>query len=393
MIENLQQTINNTIHWLTQHSQLECDFSSKKNDNLLKNFVNDLINFSVMKMSSDIHIEPQENSIRIRLRIDGVLSEQFQLPKFILEQLCCKLKILANIDISQNRLPQDGKFIFHLKKDLKTHIRISTCPTVLGEKIVLRLLKDNKTSLKLDFLGMNSEQLTVFSQAISHPHGLVLITGPTGSGKTSTLYSALAHINSSTKNIVTIEDPVEVQIPGVNQININHKANLNFSSILRSILRQDPDVIMIGEIRDEETAQIAIQAANTGHLVLATLHTNNCLETIHRLRQMNIDQNEFISCLNLVVSQRLLRKKCTQCISTENHNECECTDGYKGRLGIFEMLYFNDSLKDYMIKNSFCNAAYLMQQYSFIPLSQYAMEYINQGITTQEEVKRVLNLC
>ena len=393
MLENLQKNIRNNIHWLTQHAEQECHFSSKKNDQLLQNLVNDLIHFSEMKMCSDIHIEPQENFIRIRLRIDGVLSDQFHLPKFVLEQLCSKLKILANIDIAQRRLPQDGKFIFHSKNGLKTHIRISTCPTVQGEKIVLRLLKNNKTSLNLNLLGMNTEQLSVFTQAISNPNGLVLITGPTGSGKTSTLYSALTHINSNTKNIVTIEDPVEIQILGINQININNKADLSFSSILRSILRQDPDVIMIGEIRDEETAQIAIQAANTGHLVLATLHTNNCLETINRLKQMNVDKNEFISCLNLVVSQRLLRKKCTKCTSTETLTNCVCTDGYFGRLGIFEMLNFDESLKNYMIKNPCCNTSDLIQNNSFTPLNQYALEYIKQGITTHEEAKRVLNLC
>lgn len=352
-MENLRTTIQNTIHWLTQHGQQACDFSSKKNDSLLKNFVHDLIHFAEINMSSDIHLEPQENSIRIRLRVDGVLSEQFHLPKFILEQLCCKLKILANLNIAQSRHPQDGKFIFQSTNGLKTHIRISTCPTVQGEKIVLRLLKDNKTALKLNLLGMTSEQLSIFTQAISNSHGLILITGPTGSGKTSTLYSALTHINSEIKNIVTIEDPVEVQIPGINQININHKADLSFSSILRSILRQDPDIIMIGEIRDEETAQIAIQAANTGHLVFATLHTNNCIETMNRLKQMNLDQNEFISCLNLVISQRLIRKKCRNCTPHLKSNTCECIDGYSGRLGIFEILSFDEALKNYMIKNPY----------------------------------------
>ncbi len=240
---------------------------------------------------------------------------------------------------------------------------------------------------------MNAEQLSVFIPAISNPYGLVLITGPTGSGKTSTLYAALTHINSTHKNIVSIEDPVEVQIPGVNQININNKANLSFSSLLRSILRQDPDVIMIGEIRDEETAQIAIQAANTGHLVLATLHTNNCLETINRLKQMNIDQNEFISCLNLIVSQRLLRKKCPHCKHDKTSLECECTEGYFGRLGVFEMLSFDETLKDYIIKNPFCNMTDLVQNHAFTPLNQFALDYVQKNITTYEEVRRVLNTC
>lgn len=392
MAENLRSNINNCIHWLNNHAQKDCAFSSKKNDQLLQNFVNDLINFSEIKMSSDIHIEPQENTIRIRLRIDGVLSEQFQLPKYVLEQLNCKLKIMANIDIAQNRLPQDGKFEFHSKHGLKTHIRISTCPTVRGEKIVLRLLKDNRAALNLNLLGMNPEQLATFTQSIADPHGLILITGPTGSGKTSTLYSALTLINANTKNIVTIEDPVEIQIPGINQININIKANLDFSSALRSILRQDPDVIMIGEIRDEETARIAIQAANTGHLVLATLHTNNCIETINRIKQMNIDQHEFIACLRLIVSQRLLRKKCVHCNHEGASFECDCMNGYSGRLGVFEMLSFNSALKDYMIKNPRCHELDLIQHHQFIPINQHVLQYIQDGITTPEEAKRALNL-
>lgn len=391
MTENLRLNINNSIHWLHQHNQKECDFSSKKNDQLLQNLVSDLIHFSETKRSSDIHIEPQENAIRIRLRIDGVLSEQFQLPKYILEQLNCKLKIMANIDIAQNRLPQDGKFIFNAKNGIKTHIRVSTCPTIQGEKIVLRLLKDNRTSLQLESLGMNPSQLNNFSQAISDPHGLILITGPTGSGKTSTVYSALTHINANTKNIMTIEDPVEVYIPGVNQININLKSEMSFASALRSILRQDPDVIMIGEIRDEETAQIAIKAANTGHLVLATLHTNNCMETINRLRQMKIDHNEFISCLRLIVAQRLLRKKCLFCKAKSLTTECQCSDGYDGRHGIFESISLNEQMRSYIIENPHFNESDLIKNFQFYPLKHQALEYISLGITTPEEVKRVFN--
>lgn len=391
MIENLALNIHNTIRWLAQHAKTGCEFSTKKNDQLLQNLINDLIYFSESKASSDIHIEPQENTIRIRLRVDGVLSEHFQLPKFILDQLNCKLKIMANIDIAQTRLPQDGKFIFHAKNGIKTHIRISTCPMIRGEKIVLRLLKDNQSALNLNSLGMNAQQLSLFTHAIANPHGLILITGPTGSGKTSTLYSALSHMNTNEKNIITIEDPVEVQLAGVNQININLKADLSFASALRAILRQDPDVIMIGEIRDEETANIAIKAANTGHLVLATLHTNNCIETINRLRQMSIDQNEFISSLRLIMAQRLLRKKCLHCNGQQN--QCHCVNGYSGRLGIFEMLSFSESLTTYFMHNNFCNETDLIKLHDFIPLNQQALSYIKQNATTSEEVKRTLNLC
>jgi len=393
MTENLRNKINHHIQWLTNHSHQDNAFSSKKNDQLLQNLVNDLLLFSTKKMSSDIHLEPQENTIRIRLRVDGVLSEHFILPKYIHNQLCCKLKIMANIDIAQTRQPQDGKFIFHSDNSLRIHIRISTCPTVRGEKIVLRLLKDNQHAPALNSLGMNLQQLDIFTQAISNPHGLILITGPTGSGKTSTLYSAISHINTEAKNVITIEDPVEVQISGVNQININLKADLSFSSALRSILRQDPDVIMIGEIRDEETAKIAIKAANTGHLVLATLHTNNCIETINRLSQMNLDRSEFISCLNIIISQRLLRKKCPYCTHDKIKLNCECTNGYFGRHGIFEMLSLSESLKNYIINNPYCKESDITQSYQFISLHQQALSCVREGTATFEEVKRVFNLC
>lgn len=260
-----------------------------------------------MTSSSDVHIEPEKNNIRIRLRIDGVLSEQFRLPKFIQEQLCSKLKILANLNITQTRLPQDGKWIVESKNSARIHIRISTCPTIYGEKIVLRLLHDTALFLTLNDLGMAENELGNLKKILSSPSGLILVTGPTGSGKTSTLYAALDYLNNSMKNIITIEDPVEIHLAGINQVSVN--ADLSFEIILRSILRQDPDIIMMGEIRDQKTAEIAIQAANTGHLVLSTLHTNSCIETISRLKQMNIQQHDLIACLRLIVSQRLLRKK------------------------------------------------------------------------------------
>ena len=389
MLENLYHTICQNIHWISQHSQQHGNFTSKKNDQLLQNFVNELICYAELKLCSDIHIEPQENFIRIRLRLDGVLSEQFQLPKFIFEQLCCKIKILANMNIAQTRLPQDGKFIFDGKNSLKTHIRISTCPTIHGEKIVLRLLNDNKTALDLDTLGMSTQQLILFKQVILNPYGLILITGPTGSGKTSTLYATLNQINATTKNVITLEDPVEVSLPGINQIHV--KNELSFAVLLRAILRQDPDIIMIGEIRDEETARIAIQAANTGHLVFATLHTNNCIETINRLIHMKTDKNDLIACLRLIMSQRLLRKKCLSC-SNANQKICSCSDGYAGRVGVFEMLNFNEELKQYLLKNTYCLEKDLIQYHQLIPIHQKALDYAKTGVTTHEEIKRVFNI-
>lgn len=389
MLENIHANISRNIHWLNQHADQNCTFSSKKNDQLLQNLVDDLMHFSELKMCSDIHIEPQEKTIKIRLRIDGVLSEHFQLPKFIHEQLCCKFKILANMNISQTRMPQDGKFIFYFKNGLNMHIRISTCPTVRGEKIVLRLLKDNKKSLDINALGMDAKQLSLFIKSISNPYGLILITGPTGSGKTSTLYSALNYVNSNMKNIITIEDPVEINLLGINQINVS--AELGFPQILRTILRQDPDIIMIGEIRDDETAQIAIQAANTGHLVFSTLHTNNCIESINRLKQMNINRKDLISCLKLIISQRLFRKKCTLC-HNDMDTQCNCVDGYSGRLGVFEILDFNEALKADIMLDDYCNEKQLIQNHQFISIQQQATRYAQQKITTIDEINRVLNL-
>lgn len=377
-INEIHSSLLKNIYWISQHGKESSVFSLKKNDHLLKNFLEDLIYFSELKTCSDIHIEPQENNIRIRFRIDGILQEGFELPPFIFEQLCCKLKLLANMNIAESRLPQDGKFIFEHHNKLKIHIRMSTCPTIRGEKIVLRLLNNQKTEIKLESLGMTDLQLSQFINAIHYPYGLILITGPTGSGKTSTLYAAINKISSISKNIITLEDPVEVYIPGINQIHI--KGELKFSSILRSILRQDPDIIMIGEIRDEETAQIAIQAANTGHLVLATLHTNSCIETIHRLKHMNIDQNDLISCLKMIVSQRLLRKK-----SDSDHE-------YSGRIGLFEVLEFNEALKLYVYDHLYCQEDELIKNHGFYPMSQHGMDCVRNGITTYEEIKRILNI-
>jgi len=390
MQKKIHEQIKEKIDRLNQSTTQYCQFSSQKNDHLLQEIIHDIVIFSEMTSSSDIHIEPQKNNIRIRLRIDGVLSEQFYIPKFIQEQLCSKLKILANLNITQTRLPQDGKFIVELKNSIKIHIRISTCPTIYGEKIVLRLLQDTALFLTLNDLGIIENELEILKNALAYPSGLILVTGPTGSGKTSTLYAALDYLNNSMKNIITVEDPVEIQLAGINQISVN--TDLNFEIILRSILRQDPDIIMIGEIRDQKTAEIAIQAANTGHLVLSTLHTNSCIETINRLRQMNIQENDLIACLKLIVSQRLLRKKCTICSEKKISVHCECEAGYKGRFGLFEILNFDEKLKKYMSQNKIYDENSLIAINKFSPIQKQARLMVKKGITTEEELKRVFNI-
>lgn len=384
--EQIQQKIDRLNQSATQH----CQFSSQKNDHLLQEIINDILTFSEMTSASDVHIEPQKNNIRIRFRIDGVLSEQFHIPKFIQEQLCSKLKILANLNITQTRFPQDGKFIAQSNNSVKIHIRISTCPTIYGEKIVLRLLHDTAMFLTLNDLGIIDNELENLKNALAYPSGLILVTGPTGSGKTSTLYAALDHLNHCMKNIITIEDPVEIQLEGVNQISVN--SDLTFEIILRSILRQDPDIIMIGEIRDQKTAEIAIQAANTGHLVLSTLHTNNCIETINRLKQMNIQEHDLISCLRLIVSQRLLRKKCAICATKKSSMDCHCEGGYKGRFGLFEILNFDEKLKKYISQNKIYDENSLIAVNQFSPIEIQARLMVKKDMTTEEEVKRVFNI-
>lgn len=387
-----QLKIQHTIALLRDCAAQDSLFSSKKNDQLLQHLVTDLLSFAGETGSSDIHIEPQEHDIRIRLRHDGVLAEYFHLPSSLLPQLCCKLKILANMDISQARLPQDSKFMFSSDQVQKFHVRMSTCPTVRGEKIALRILQDSTQALKLQDLGWMPQQFQNFVHGIAEPNGLILITGPTGSGKTSTLYAALTHLNTPEKNIITLEDPVEILLPGINQISINPKAELHFATVLRAILRQDPDVIMLGEIRDEETAQIAIKAANTGHLVLSTLHTNNCLATMNRLRQMQIDQDDLLHCLRLIVSQRLLRKKCVHCQAQVAVN-CTCYHGYRGRHGIFEFLEMNPQVHELWRTKKLLTEEDLHSISSFSSLKEQARRCIAEGITTPAEMMRVMNLC
>lgn len=359
------------------HSQLESVLSKitpPEGDNPTKNndddgpvseFVKKLLNDAILQNASDIHIEPFSDSCRIRFRRDGLLKEVATTPPHFAARLVVRLKILADLNIAERRLPQDGRLTSE-HDDLD--IRINTCPTIFGEKIVLRLLNASKIKLEIDILGFNDEQKELFFKKLSQPQGLILVTGPTGSGKTITLYSALHHLNKMEKNISSVEDPVEMEFAGINQININPRIGLDFAKGLRALLRQDPDIIMIGEIRDKETAEIAVQAAETGHLVLSTLHTNNAIESIARLQSMGIDEHHFTSAVSLVIAQRLVRKLCVHC---KNKNECEyCYHGYHGRTGIFECLTIN--------------------QESHMSLRDSGMTLVKKGITNEEEILRVL---
>jgi type IV pilus assembly protein PilB len=309
--------------------------------------------------ASDIHLEPREDYLRVRYRVDGLLREEKPLHKSKQASLISRVKVLVNLDIAESRLPQDGRSNFKSGKEI-LDLRVSTIPTLHGEKVVLRLLDRGRAALGLADLGMAEKELETYQKMISKRCGLVLVTGPTGSGKTTTLYASLAALNSRETNIMTIEDPVEYQLPGINQIQVNNRSGLTFARGLRSILRQDPDIIMVGEIRDLETARTAIQAALTGHLVFSTLHTNDAASAATRLIDMGIDRYLVEASVIGVVAQRLVRKR--------------SADGYQGRTGIYEVMRGTSPAED------------------AVTLAQNGMLKVKQGITTKEEVARAVYL-
>lgn len=362
--------------------------------------VNQLIQDAIDKTISDIHIEPYEHTCRIRFRRDGMLYEAATLPSSIAAQVSSRLKVLANLNIAEKRLPQDGRLQYRALH--KIDIRINTCPTLFGEKIVLRLLNKQHLDLDIHQLGFSCKEKALFLEKLAEPQGLILVTGPTGSGKTTTLYSALHHLNHVTKNIISIEDPVEIDLNGINQVNINPKIGLDFPSALRSLLRQDPDVIMIGEIRDTETAEIATQAAMTGHLVLSTLHTNSAFETIMRLQSM-VNKVNFINAISLIIAQRLVRALCSQCKLetyapdnqrhyTNNSSGCEhCHQGFQGRMAIFEYLPFTPKLLELIAKEA--SPSSILQaalSEGFIRLWEAGGQLVHQGRISLAELHRVV---
>lgn len=338
-------------------------------------FIDELIKQAIREKASDIHLEPIEHELRVRFRIDGLLQLVKRIHHLQKNNIINRLKIMANLDISEQRLPQDGQI------SLNEHLscRISTCPTLNGEKIVLRLLQKTKAPT-IKELGMNDLQYQQFLTAIEQPQGLILVTGPTGSGKTITLYSALSYLNNIHKNICTVEDPVEIPLDGINQMNVKHKIGLDFAAVLKHLLRQDPDIIMVGEIRDSESAKIAIRAAQTGHLVLATLHANSAQETLTRLKYMGISTDLIAYSLNLILAQRLLRKICLVCSGTGCQ---QCHDGYSGRTAIFEMIPFTDALKQKCLQEDLIKPEYSLQD--------SANTLLQQQIIDVAEIKRVLN--
>ena len=388
-----------------------------ESDTPVVRFVNKLLMDAIKLGASDIHIEPYEKRLRVRYRVDGVLHESASPPISLANRLVARIKILSRLDIAERRIPQDGRLKLAGQRKTKIDFRVSTLPTVHGEKVVMRLLDSSGASLKLSDLGMEADQLVHYEAAVKKPYGMVLVTGPTGSGKTVSLYSALSMLNQPETNISTVEDPVEINLDGINQVAINERANLTFSVALRSFLRQDPDIIMVGEIRDLETAEIAIKASQTGHLVLSTLHTNDATATIMRMLNMGIAPYNVAGSINLIMAQRLARRLCSNCkqpidlppetlidagvkeddIDSVNAFEaigCDaCTNGYKGRAGIFQVLPVSDKLTSMILKSA--GQDELESQASeegVSTLRESALKKFATGQLSLAEVERVTNL-
>jgi type IV pilus assembly protein PilB len=377
--------------------------------------VNLILMEAIKKNASDIHVEPYEKEFRVRYRIDGVLQEQMKPPLKLKNPIVSRIKIMSSLDIAERRLPQDGRIKMKYGKGKEMDYRVSVLPTLFGEKVVLRLLDKSNLQLDMTKLGFETPQLEGFQRSIHQPFGMVLVTGPTGSGKTTTLYSALSELNKITENISTAEDPVEFNLAGINQVQMHEDIGLNFAAALRSFLRQDPDIIMVGEIRDFETAEIAIKAALTGHLVLSTLHTNDAPSTVSRLLNMGVEPFLVASALNSIVAQRLARRVCKECTqevkvpvqslldigvpsdvasTMKVHQGKGCATcsgtGYKGRVALYEVMVMKDELKEFILNGA--STAELKREAMRLGMQTLRMSAINkikEGVTTIEETCRV----
>jgi type IV pilus assembly protein PilB len=380
--------------------------------------VSNLILIEALKAgASDIHVEPYEKEFRVRFRIDGILHNIMALPMRVRDPLISRLKIMAKLDISEKRLPQDGRIKIRLRVEERSRdldLRVSTVPAQFGEKVVMRLLDKTKLQLDMTQLGFEPEPLRRFKDAIDRPYGIVLVTGPTGSGKTNTLYSAIAQLNDPTVNIMTAEDPIEFNLAGINQVQMKEQIGLTFASALRAFLRQDPDIVLVGEIRDFETAEIAVKAALTGHLVLSTLHTNDAPSTINRLMNMGIEPFLVATSINAICAQRLVRRICSQCaedvetppqmliqvgfapdevktLKIKRGRGCErCNNaGYKGRVGLYECLQFSDEIRDMILSGaSSIELKRKAIEEGMVSLRMAGLQKIRDGVTTLEEVLR-----
>lgn len=380
--------------------------SSLSNDMPIIALVNEILLEAIKKHASDIHFEIYEKEYRIRYRQDGILYPIKAPSPHLSSRITARLKVMSHLDISEKRIPQDGSFTMPIAPNQSIDFRVSTCPTSEGEKVVVRILDPAAVNLDINTLGFNRHQKDHFLKTIARPQGMILVTGPTGSGKTVTLYTALTILNTMKVNISTVEDPIEIKVPGINQVNINTKAGLTFSNILRAFLRQDPDIIMLGEIRDFETAEIALKAAQTGHLVLSTLHTNSAIETLNRLSSMGIPSFNIAHSITLIIAQRLARTLCAYCkiprkalctlpelagIQLYQAQGCDrCIDGYKGRIGLFEVLAITKNLAHHIASGALAaDLLKIARAEGMLTLFQSGLEKVKQGITSIEEINRV----
>ena len=378
-------------------------------------FVNKVLLDAIKKGASDIHFEPYEHQFRVRTRMDGVLKELARPPVALAGKVAARIKVMARLDIAERRVPQDGRIKLRLSKKRSIDFRVSTCPTLHGEKLVLRILDSSSAQLGIDALGYEEDQKIAYLEALAKPYGMILVTGPTGSGKTVSLYTGLHTLNTEDRNISTAEDPAEINMPGINQVNVRPKVGLTFASALRAFLRQDPDVIMVGEIRDLETAEIAIKAAQTGHLVLSTVHTNDAPKTLTRLIDMGVKPYAIASSVSLIIAQRLARRLCGNCkqpkdipseaLLLEGFTQQEidaglkiygpvgcdqCTDGYKGRVGIYQVMVMSEELGRIIMEGG--NAMQLADQAEkegCRDLRCAGIQKVRDGITSLEEINRV----
>lgn len=390
------------------------EVSAEPDDTPFVKFVNKILLDAIKKGASDIHFEPYEKEFRIRFRNDGILHEVASPPINLAARIAARLKVMSRMDIAERRIPQDGRIKLELSNHRAVDFRVNTCPTLFGEKIVMRLLDSEATQIGIGRLGLDPEQQKSFVDAINKPYGMILVTGPTGSGKTVTLYSGLNILNTSDRNISTVEDPVEITVPGINQVNVNVKTGLTFAEALRAFLRQDPDVIMVGEIRDLETAEIAVKAAQTGHLVLSTLHTNDAPQTLNRLIQMGVPAFNIASSVLLILAQRLARRLCEHCkrpldlppetlleagfkeedlfnLTVYGPGDCEfCVKGYKGRVGIYQVMPISDALNGIILEGAHVvRIAEQAKREGIADLRASGLRKVKAGVTSLAEVDRI----
>ena len=415
--ENLDDDLDNLETADAAPAQTGGEDTAGADDAPIVRFVNKLLLDAIKGGASDLHFEPYEKNYRVRFRQDGILQTVSKPPVNIASKLAARLKVMARLDISERRVPQDGRIKLKISKTRAIDFRVNTCPTLFGEKIVLRILDPESAKMGIDALGYEPEQKQMYMDALQKPQGMILVTGPTGSGKTVSLYTGVNILNTPERNISTAEDPVEINLEGVNQVNVNPKQGLDFSSALRAFLRQDPDVVLVGEIRDLETAEIAVKAAQTGHLVLSTLHTNSAPETLTRLRNMGVPSFNIATSVILIIAQRLARRLCEHCkepvavprqsllemgftdadletgftVYAPHSEGCDkCRGGYKGRVGIYEVVRITDGISRIIMEEG--NSIQIgdqCRQEGFNDLYRSGLIKVMQGVTSLEEVSRV----